>query len=286
MRSRGKLLPRWYSSLGDINLVVSSLEALLPDYPAPQGRDRPPKHPVKQYAILIAAKELKPCSLRTTETDWSMLICGETIDHSVIHYWEQNIDVAYLEQAVRIIGKKLQEILGYEFSVIDATAFSNWHQRNTGFHLLNRIAEGTVYPVSMSPDTFNPIPNTRDTLVPGEGFLMGDKWYDVNGVYRIVYRNGYTPLIKPQRSRGSGHWRRKARKVFDREWRRYRHRGRGESPFGSLTNAFGDRLNTRGRRTTYVRSAARVVAYQVKIYIRATASGILIRVIVRHARCR
>ena len=120
------------------------------------------------------------------------------------------------------------------------------------------------------------MPHTMDTIVPGIGFFMGEKWYDVNGVYRIVYKNSYTPLIKPNRNRGSGCWRRKARKVYNWEWRRYRQRGRGESVFGSLTNAFGDRLNTRMKKTTYVRSVARVIAYQVKIYIRATGNGSVI----------
>ena len=73
---------------------------------------------------------------------------------------------------------------------------------------------------------------------------MADKWYDVNGVFEIMFRNGYIPLVKPQRGRGGGYWRRKARKIFRKEWRRYRQRGRGESIFGSLTNAFGDRLRT------------------------------------------
>jgi hypothetical protein len=102
---------------------------------------------------------------------------------------------------------------------------------------------------------------------------MGDKWYDVNKVFAIVYKHGYVPLIKPQRTRDSGHWRKKARKVYNREQRKYRHRGRGESPFGSLTNAFGDRLKTRLTETTYRRSLARVIVYQTKIYIRATYNG-------------
>ncbi|MEM5812539.1 MAG: hypothetical protein QW286_02360, partial [Candidatus Aenigmatarchaeota archaeon] len=99
------------------------------------------------------------------------------------------------------------------------------------------------------------------------------KWYDVNKVFAIVYKHGYIPLIKPQRARGKGHWRRKARKIYSKEWRKYRHRGRGESPFGSLTNAFGDRLKTRLVETTYKRSLARVIVYQAKIYIRATYKG-------------
>jgi len=78
-------------------------------------------------------------------------------------------------------------------------------------------------------------------IIKGNGFILADRWYDV---FRTIYRKGYIPLIKPQRTRGRGYWRRKARKVYSREWRRYRQRGRGESVFGSLTNEFGDRLKT------------------------------------------
>lgn len=267
MGSRTGLLPRWYSSLGNINVIVNSLKKLLPDI-KPNNRGQPPKHPLKEYLILIVLKESKKSSLRDAETDWSEFVCGKRIDHSVIAYWEQNMPRESIEEAVRIIGSRLEELLGYEFSMIDATAFSNWHQDTQSFHLVNRICRETVYPVSMKPDTLDPIPNTSDSMVPGQGLFMGDKWYDVNGVFRIVYRHGYTPLIKPQHRRCSGHWRRKGRKVYNLQWRRYRQRGRGESVFGSLTNAYGDRLNSRMPITTYTRSCARVMAYQVKIFIR------------------
>ena len=269
MGSRNRLLPRWYSSLGNINVIISSLRELLPDTGHERRRGRPPKRSIKDYLILIVIKELKKASLRATETDWSKSVCEERVDHSVIHYWEKNLRTEVIEQTVRIIGSELEEMLGYDFSVIDATSFSDWHHNTSGFHLLNRICKGAVYPVSMHPDSFDPVPNTRDTIVPGHGLFMGDAWYDVNRVYRIIYRHGYTPLVSPNKDRDSGCWRRKARKVYSREWRRYRQRGRGESVFGSLTNAFGDRLHTRLKETTYIRSAARVVAYQVRIYIRA-----------------
>jgi len=125
--------------------------------------------------------------------------------------------------------------VGYEFSVLDATSFTNWHRTINGFHLITRISRETVYPAGITNDTFNPIPNTRDVIVEGNGFILADRWYDVNGVYRIAYKKGYIPLIKPQRTRWKGYWRRKGRKVYSREWRRYRQRGRGESVFGSLT---------------------------------------------------
>lgn len=275
MGTRNGLAPRWYSSCGDKKLIVDSLRDLVPDV-EPNGRGQPPKHPIRDYVILIVLKEAKNASLRDGETDWSEHVCGERVDHSVIHYWESRIERKVIERAVRTIGSRLEEILGYDFSVIDATSFADWHNGNNSFHLLNRVHKGTVYPVSMAMDTFDPLPNTRDTIVPGTGLFMGDKWYDVNGVFRTAYRNGYTPLISPQRGRGRGYWRRRARKVYNWEWRKYRQRGRGESVFGSLTNAFGDRLHTRLKETTYTRSAARVIAYQVRILIRVNGSYCLI----------
>lgn len=266
MGTRFGLAPRWNSSLGDKKLIVKTLEDVVPDIPA-NKRGQPPKHPIKQYLILIALKESKHASLRDAETDWSEYVCGEHVDHSVIHYWEQKLPAEIIEEAIRAAGKRLEELLGYDFSMIDATKFTDWHIKDTGFHLVNRIHEETVYPVNITRDTIDPIPNTRDVMVPGHGEFMGDKWYDVNGVFRILYREGYVPIISPQRTRCSGHWRRRARKDYNKK--RYGQRGRGESVFGSLTNWLGDRLHTRKRVTTYLRSCARVLCYQVKILIRA-----------------
>lgn len=282
MGSRGNLLPRWYSSVGDISVVLRLLRDVLPDSPAPQGRGRPFKHAPKLYLTLIVVKELKRSSLRSAETDWSARVCGTRVDHSVLHWWENRLPREVVEQAVRLLGKRIEQELGYEFTVIDATSFTTWTKRLVGFHLLTRIARGTVYPASMKPDSLDPIPNTTDTLVPGAGRLLADRWYDVNHVYKAVYKAGYTPLIKPKRNAGRGRWRRKGNRLFALEWRFYRQRGRGESPFGSLTNAFGDRLPTRLKKTTYVRSGARVLAYQVKILVRIRGS--VVWIIVRHAR--
>jgi len=130
MGTRNGLAPRWYSSLGDKKLIVSSLRQLLPDI-KPNRRGQPPKHPIKDYLLLIVLKEFKKSPLRGAETDWSEYVCGERIDHSVIHYWERNLPSEYIEQAVRLIGSRLEELIGYEFSVIDATAFSGWHHDTT-----------------------------------------------------------------------------------------------------------------------------------------------------------
>jgi hypothetical protein len=79
-----------------------------------------------------------------------------------------------------------------------------------------------------------------------------------------------------------GYYRRVCRRVFDIIGDNYRHRGRGESTFGSLTNQYGDRLKTRRLDTTATRILARPIAHTTKIPIR-TKEAIII-VIIRHAR--
>jgi hypothetical protein len=94
-----------------------------------------------------------------------------------------------------------------------------------------------------------------------------------------MFQSGYEPIIKPNSIRYHGYWRRKARRIYFKDILRYRQRGRGESPYGSLTNSYGDRLKTILESTSKTRIAARIVNYLVKLYIRVK---ILLRII-RHA---
>ena len=48
----------------------------------------------------------------------------------------------------------------------------------------------------------------------------------------------------------------------------YRQRGRGESLFGSLTNKYGDRFTARNTCVMKVRTASRILAYQLRLLIR------------------
>ena len=96
MGSKNGLLPRWYSFSGNIKLIVQKLRDIIPEI-KPNPRGQPPKHPIRDYLILIILKEFKKASLRDAETGWSECVCGERIDHSVIHYWEQNIPIEIIE---------------------------------------------------------------------------------------------------------------------------------------------------------------------------------------------
>jgi hypothetical protein len=112
-------------------------------------RGRKPKHSIRSYFKLIIAKEFKKTSLREAECDYSRIVCKSRVDHAVIHYWEKKFDKKLIERIVKAIGSKLEQLIGYMFSVIDATEFTRWNKSNLEFHLFNRIANGTIYPISI-----------------------------------------------------------------------------------------------------------------------------------------
>jgi hypothetical protein len=75
-------------------------------------------------------------------------------------------------------------------------------------------------------------------------------------------------LVCPNKGRGEGYYRRKARKLYRKNRGIYRQRTRGESMFGSLTNEFGDKLKAINKKSVQVRIMARVISYQIKLLIR------------------
>jgi hypothetical protein len=46
-------------------------------------------------------------------------------------------------------------------------------------------------------------------------FISFDRWCDDSKMSRIMIKHGYTPMIKAQRTRHTGHWRKKAGIVHD-----------------------------------------------------------------------
>ena len=254
---RSQLIPRWNLDLGHIN---KCLDEVLSGIRYPRNkRGRPYKRKPVEYIKLVVIKEYTTCSLRKAEN-----LLTEKIDHSVIHFWEKKIPKEFIEKLVKQIAKKLN--IGYDFSFIDSTTFSTWRNRGIEVHTFARISQDTVYPVSIYFGKVSPSKAVSNVLVSGEGKVLADRWYDDNKTFRVLIKRGYTPIIKAQRTRDSGYWRKKARKVYDK--RIYRQRGRGESIFGSLTNEFGDRLKSVLRETTMTRIGCRFIVYLVKLYMR------------------
>jgi len=263
------MLARWDTRHTNIKYFPGSVMALCPEILKPKkGRGRPPKYPIKQYAALIALKEEEKASLRKAETDYSECVCSERVDHSVIHYWEKKLKEVYVA-LVKRIGQFLCRFTRPKFKIIDSTKFVTWKQEEIEFHTLTAITKKTVFPVSVFFGSISPSKAVSGVLHKGKGELMCDRWYDDNKAMRIMFKFGYTPVIKPNSGRYHGYWRRKARKIYYTDQLRYRQRGRGESPYRSLTNSYGDRLNTILLQTTETRIAARILAYLIKLYIRA-----------------
>jgi hypothetical protein len=263
------MLPRWDTRHSNIKYFLGSVMALCPEIIKPKkSRGRPTKHPIKNYAALIALKEEEKTTLRKAETDLSDEICSERVDHSVIHYWEKKLEDVYVS-FVRRIGQLLSKLTRPNFKIIDSTKFATWKQKDIEFHTLTAITKKTVFPASVFFGSVSPSKAVKGVLSKGKGELMCDRWYDDNKAMGIMFESGYIPIIKPNSSRYHGHWRRKARKLYYRDEIHYRQRGRGESPYGSLTNYYGDRLHTRLPITTRTRIAARIVGYLIKLYIRA-----------------
>lgn len=267
------MLNRWNSILEDLNVFIDTAKGIVEKITSKlkKKRGRPPKRKIKDYLLLIVTKEFDKKSLRGAEKRLSKDICKERIDHSVIAYWENKPEVAeHMKNIINEIGKELDKRLGWGFSVIDSTKFSNWKINEVEFHVVNRVNHKTVYPVGISFLTDSVASPTRESTPEGGGKLYADAWYDDNKTIGVLFNKGYTPIICPNKNRWKGYWRKKARKLYRQRENRlgYRQRGRGESPFGSLTNAFGDRIKTLEIQTTKTRIVARVIVYQIKLLMR------------------
>ena len=283
------MLHRWDTKQNDLNFALHEVKRLTEKLiRKKQGRGRPPKHEPTKYAELIVIKEFsKDDSLRKAEVRLSKFVVGERVDHSVIAYWENKPEIINcLKIIIARAGRLLDLCLRKIFTFVDATKFTTWNIQEIQIHVVNRIARETVYPIGVSFLKKNIRDPVDEALPPGYGRVYCDAGYDDNNAIGVMFKKGYTPIVCPNKNRWRGHWRKKARKFYRMPvYRRaYRHRGRGESMFGSLTNEFGDRFNARKEEAMQTRILARIVSYQVKLLVRCSDKIISIDVlIIRHA---
>lgn len=109
--------------INDIKAFLKALSKLISEPITRAKRGRKPKHDLREYLRLIVAKEAKKASLREAELNYSKLVCGVRVDHSVIHYRERRFDSSLIESLVKAIGKEVEKLLDYYFSIIDSTKF-------------------------------------------------------------------------------------------------------------------------------------------------------------------
>lgn len=284
------MLNRWDTAHNDLNFAFCEIKRLTQKLirKKEETRGRPPKHNPTKYAEIIILKEFSNAlSLRKAEVRLSEFVVGERVDHSVIAYWENKPEIArcmqiIISRAGRILDKLLRKI----FSFVDATKFTTWNIKEVQIHVANRIARETVYPVGVSFLKKNIKDPVNEALPKGYGRVYLDAGYDDNKTIGVLFSKGYYPVVCPNKNRWRGYWRKKARKLYRMPVNRrgYKHRGRGESLFGSLTNEFGERLHARGEQSLLARVLGRIISYQIKLLIRCNDKIVIVELIFRHAR--
>ena len=280
------MIPRWNPVINCINKSLFYLKKLSQAVKfGGGGRGRKPKRKVIKYAFLIALKEFDKRSLRGAEVHLSRLVFKETIDHSVIAYWESKKEMRDLiARFIGVAGAMLNRVLSTLFTMVDSTKFTSWNVNEVEITVCNRIAKQTVYPIGVSFQTQTVRDPVKESVPNGQGKLYADAWYDDNKAIGMMFKKGYIPIVCPNKNRWRGQYRHEARELYQLRENRlgYRQRGRGESPFGSLTNCYGDRLHARKKNVMQTRIAARVLCYQVKLLIRV--GNFVFVLIIRHAR--
>ena len=285
------MLNRWDTAHNNLNFALHEVKRLTKHLirKKEETRGRPPKHNPTEYAQLIVMKEFcNALSLRKAEVRLSEFVVGERVDHSVIAYWENKPEISRcLKIIVARAGKLLDKALRKIFSFVDATKFTTWNIKEVQIHVANRIAQETVYPIGVSFLKETVREPVQECLPIGKGRVYADAGYDDNKTIGVMFNKGYYPVVCPNKNRWRGHWRKKARKLYRMPINRlgYRHRGRGESLFGSLTNEFGDRLHARNEQSFQARVIGRIISYQIKLLIRSKDGIISIdALIIRHVQ--
>ena len=277
---------RWVTEVKNLTFVFQELKRLTKKLiRRKKGRGRPPKHNPTAYAELIVLKEFKKKDLRSAETDLSKFVVGERVDHSVINYWERKPEIV---NCLKIIlfraGYLLDRLLTKEYTFVDSTKFTSWKTKTTEVFVCNRIAKETVYPIGASFLKGSVLAPIKEVVRRGEGELLADAWFDERKTIEFLFKKGYIPLICPNKRRSKGYYRKISRILYKQRREIYRQRGRGESPFGSLTNEFGDRFKAINENCMQARILGRIICYQIKILIRCDDKIISIDVlIIRHA---
>lgn len=195
------MLHRWCNEIFDINLALSKMREIVQKFKLVKGgRGAKPKRDVSVYALAIAMKEYDERTLRGAEAHITRLICEERIDHSVIAYWENKLEMpSIIAQFINVAGAMLEKYLSSLFTFVDATKFSDWHMNEANIHVCNRIANGTVYPIGLSFTTGSVAQPVSEAVPSGNGLAYLDAGYDDNKTIGVMFQKGYTPIICPNK---------------------------------------------------------------------------------------
>ena len=107
---------RWSPITNNIILFIKTIKKLIPEIHRKKQRGRKPKHSLREYLALIVTKE----------AEYSKLVCKRRVPKSTINYWEHKFDSNLIESLVKALGKKIESLIDYCFSILDSTKSTTW----------------------------------------------------------------------------------------------------------------------------------------------------------------
>ena len=227
---------RWDTCVNNLNFAFHQLNRLTKKLIRKNsgGRGRPTKFDPVEYVKIIILKELDKKSLRSAEVNLTGFVVGERVDHSVIGYWENKPEIVNCLKIILARARIILDKVDYSsFTFVDATKFTTWNKKEIQIHIANRISKRTVYPIGVSFLKKNVRDPVNECLPSGNKILYADAGYDDNKTIGVIFKKGYVPVVCPNKNRWRGHYRKRARKIYQQPIHRrgYRQRGRGESCF-------------------------------------------------------
>jgi hypothetical protein len=150
--------------------------------------------------------------------------------------------------------------LGYYYTVLDSTKFTDWNKNLHEVILCVRVSEALI-PVSADLTT-SEVEFVRN-IPSGYGLALADGAFDAKAVLNDLFPS-YLPFVKPTKIKPDGYGARIRDKIFDKSIYSL---SLGEGLFGALTIEFGDRMKSRGK-SGNSRTMLRLIVYCLKILVR------------------
>lgn len=209
-------------------------------------RGRPYKHGPRLQTSLILYESYFDLTLREAEGH-AALLAKTAIDHSTIGRAYRRTAECYLLTLLRLLHAKLNS--GDVVLMTDSTGISTDYKTGeerrepvklsilAAYNRKHRRLTIANACVSKEGPDFQLL---ERLLVPGRGqVLLADRGYDSEANFKLAYRLGYVPLIKQRSISYHGHYRGKARRIFDEY--AYRNRGIIEGAFARIEKLYSSR---------------------------------------------
>lgn len=270
-----------------LEAVISLVDEAGKPWPKP-GRGRPPVHSSVKMAVICLLTVVLDLSYRDMESLLPLLKLPwnePTPDHSTIHEAMKRIPEGYLKGILRKVAEQcIQEaewskgLLAADSTGIETDRYekaliackSAKRRIHLKYHVLAILDYNIILSARLTPRGVGDSPTLRMMLkrLPDveDSILNGDKAYDADENFKLVYEKGLHPNIKQRETHGRNRGRRfrkKAANEFNEAI--YHYRGLVEGIFGAEESKNG--LATRYRRRDTQRKWGTMLAIKHNIQV-------------------